>query len=106
MSERAGERLRMPVNGAGSALRSPPFEASRAHVQAGKFSVHFSLRFAILRRRHHQWTTFRVSFEFLLDNILVLRLSKMSEWSRDGRQQFGFSVAVDLPQSDTRRLKL
>merc|ERR1712139_294546 len=69
VSERAGERLRMPVNGAGSALRAPPFEASRAHVQAGKFSVHFLLRFAIPRQRHQKWTTFRVSFEFLLDNI-------------------------------------
>jgi hypothetical protein len=98
VSERAGERLRMPVNGAGSALRAPPFEASRANVQAGKFSVHFSLRFAIPRQRHQKWTTFRVSFEFLLDNILLellLRLSKMSEWSRDGRQQFDFSVAVE-----------
>jgi len=45
VNERADERLRMPVNGAGSALRDPSFEASRVHVQAGKFSGSFFASF-------------------------------------------------------------
>jgi hypothetical protein len=45
VNERADERLRMPVNGAGSALRDPSFGASRVHVQAGKFSGSFFASF-------------------------------------------------------------
>ena len=64
MNERADERLRMPVNGAGSALRDPSFEASRVHVQAGKFRLIFRI---VLRFRDGGTSTeqlFVTFFEF------------------------------------------